>query len=156
MLQECACGEPLLDHVKKCPQCGAPNAGYRRSRWMVFWPAMDTKVGADEAIRLGYLAAFAVAVLTTVAVPFGIPGTSLASLVDAGVYAMLGLGIWRKWRPVAVLAFLLYSANLVFTIVQSHTIGVLAVFIFVGLLNGVRGTFAHARLSTLAGSEKAG
>jgi hypothetical protein len=53
MLQECTCGEPLLDHLRSCPQCGKRNPYHRQGRWRTFWPDVDTLAGADEAIRLG-------------------------------------------------------------------------------------------------------
>jgi len=145
VLQECACGEPLVDNSSRCSQCGAANPGFRPSRWRVFWPEVDTPAGSDEAIRLGYWAAFSVAVLGTVMTVLA-RGVSLAGLVDAAFFALCGLGIWWKWRIPALLAFLVYLANVVLSISQGGGVGVLAVFIFVGLLNGLRGTFQRARL----------
>ncbi len=150
MLQECACGEPLLDSVRTCPQCGKPNAAYRHSRWRVFWPDIDTVAGTDDAIQLGYWAAFGVAVLGSVMAVLGAGGANLAGLVDAALYALFGLGIWRKWRSAALLAFLLFVVNMVWSVSRGGGVGVLAIFIFVGLLHGLRGTFARARLSNTA------
>ena len=147
MLQECACGEPLIDDVRKCPRCGARNPAYRQSRWRIFWPDVDSLAGADEAITLGYSAAFFAAGLAAVMSLVPGLGAGLAGLVDATILALCGLGIWRKWRAAALVAFLLFAANIVFSIVQGGGIGVLAVFIFIGLVNGVRGTFARPKLA---------
>ena len=152
MLQECECGEPLVDNAPSCPQCHKPNPAYRPSRWRIFWPDTDTLVGAADAIQLGYWAAFAAAVVTTL----GALGANKASLVDAVLYAILGWGIWRKWRVAAVVAFLIFLANVAFELAQGAGVGVLTVFTFVGLLNAVRGTFAYTRLSGRVSERAAG
>jgi hypothetical protein len=155
VLLECSCGEPLLDNVAKCPKCGKPNLAYRPSRWRIFWPDVDTIPGADEAIRLGYWAAFLVAILGTIVTLLGASARGLAGLVDAALFAICGLGIWRKWRSAAVVAFLLLAANLVLSVPRGG-IGVLTIFIFVGLLNALRGTFARVGLLKHSEVEEAG
>jgi hypothetical protein len=47
-------------------------------------------------------------------------------------------------------------ANLVLVVSRKGGVGVLDVFIFVGFLNALRGTFAHARLARLPPPEGAG
>lgn len=146
-LQDCSCGEPLLDQFRKCPRCGARNPNHRQPRWRTFWPEIESAAGADLAITLGYWAAFLVAGATAVTSVIPMFGVGLAGLVDAAVFALCGLGIWRKWRVAAVCAFLLFAVNIVFSLSRGGGFGVLAVFVFVGLLNGLRGTFGHARFS---------
>ena len=143
LLQECVCGEPLVDHIRVCSRCGQPNPAYKPSRWRIFWPDLDDISGAEDAITLGYWAAFALAVLGVVVSLV----SNLAGLADAVVFALCGLGIWRRWRTAAVIAFLLFVANVLFSLVQGHGVGVLAIFAFIGLTNGVRGTFARSRLA---------
>jgi hypothetical protein len=155
VLLECSCGEPLLDNVAKCPKCGESNLAYRPSRWRIFWPDVDTIPGADEAIRLGYWAAFFIAILGTIVALLGASMGGLAGLVDAALFAICGLGIWRKWRAAALVAFLLFAANLVVSVPRGG-IGVLTIFIFVGLLNGLRGTFARVGLLKRSQAEVAG
>jgi len=145
MLRECSCGEPLLDNVATCPQCGKTNLAYRPSRWRIFWPDVDSLAGADEAILLGYWAAFFVAILGAIVGLLGVASGGLAVLADAALFAICGIGIQRKWRSAALVAFLLFLANLVVS-VPLGGVGVLTLFIFVGLLNGVRGTLARAAL----------
>jgi hypothetical protein len=147
VLQDCACGEPLLDHFRTCPRCGKTNPSYRRSRWRTFWPEIDSAAGADEAITLGYWAAFLAAGLNAIVSIIPAFGVGLAGIVDAVLYALCGVGIWRKWRIAAVVAFLVFAANLILSVWRGGGIGVLAVFIFVGLLNGLRGTFGRPKLS---------
>ena len=78
MLQECECGEPLVDNAPSWPLCHRPNPAYRPSRWRVFWPDTDTLAGAADAIQLGYWAAFAVAVITAAGALIGVLGTTAA------------------------------------------------------------------------------
>lgn len=147
LLQECACGEPLIDHLRRCPKCGKPNSGYRPSRWRTFWPEVDSLPGAGEATQLGYWAAFLAAALGAAMSLVPAFGVGLAGLYDATIFAVCGVGIWRNWRSAAIVAFLLCVANIVFSLSRGGGIGVLTVFIFIGLANGVRGTFGIRRFS---------
>ncbi len=147
LLQECGCGEPLLDDRRACPECGASNPRYRPSRWRTFWPDADSLAGSTDAIQLGYWAAFLAAGLGVVTSLIPAFGVGPSGLCDAALFALCGAGIWRKWRAAAVIGLLLSTANIVYSISRGGGVGILAVLIFVGLVNGVRGTFVHARLS---------
>jgi hypothetical protein len=81
---------------------------------------------------------------------------ALGGLADAAIYAAAGLGIQHKWRSAAVVGLLLFLANAALSVVRGGGVGVLAIFIFVGFVNAVRGTFAHARLMRLPLPESAG
>ena len=91
MLQECACGEPLPDHLRTCPRCGTRNPAHREPRWRTFWPDVDTIGGADNAITLGYWGAFFAAGLAAFMALFG---GNLLGLLGAVLYALCGVGIW--------------------------------------------------------------
>jgi hypothetical protein len=97
----------------------------------------------ERAIEPGYWAAFALAGLTTIVSVFGIIGASLRTLLAAGVFGLLGLGIWRKWRSAAVLGFVLFTATAIFQ--HRETFGA-AMFPAVFALGAIRGTFAYHRL----------
>lgn len=150
MLSECRCGEPLLDEQRACPRCGAPNPRHRPSRWRTFWPDVDSLAGSEGAIQMGYWAAFLAAALGAVTSLIPAFGVGPAGLCDATLFALCGVGIWRKWRVAAVAGWLLSAANIVFSAAQGRGVGILALVIFVGLLNGVRGTLVHARLPSRA------
>lgn len=152
MLQECACGEPLPDHLRTCPRCGTRNSAHREPRWRTFWPDVDTIGGADNAITLGYWGAFFAAGLVAFMALFG---GNLLGLLGAVLYALCGVGIWSKWRTAAVVATLLFLPNAVFSLVSGPVIGVLTIFILIGLVNGLRGTFMRAKLSRAAQPEAA-
>jgi hypothetical protein len=147
VLQECACGEPLPDHLRTCPRCGTRNLAHREPRWRTFWPDVDSLGGADNTITLGYWGAFLAAGLGALA---SLIGRNPLGLVDALLYALCGVGIWSKWRTAAVVAALLFLLNVVVSVARGTGIGVFTIFILIGLVNGLRGTFARAKLSRTA------
>jgi hypothetical protein len=142
LVQDCTCGEPVLDDARKCPRCDRPNPRYRHPRWRTFWPEIDTLAGADEAITLGYSGAFGAALLAAVSSFVPSLGGVHAGVIDAALFALCGVGIRQNWRSAAVLALLLLVAGFVL----SGGIGVLGFFILIGLINGVRGTFLRPRM----------
>jgi len=116
------------------------------SRWKFLWPDVGDMAGAEEGIKLGYWGAFLVAVLTTMTAVFQVMGANLWSLFDAGVLALIGLGIRRKWRSAAVVGLLLFTVNLLLSLTRGLGLSILAIFVFLGLVGAVRGTFAYHRL----------
>jgi hypothetical protein len=143
LVQDCTCGEPVLDDVQKCPKCGRVNPRFRHPRWRTFWPVIDSVEGADEAITLGYSGAFGAAILAVISSFVTWFGSAPAGLIDAAFYALCGVGIMRKWRSAAVLALLLLVASAVL----AGGIGVLGFFVLLGLVNGVRGTFLRRKMA---------
>jgi len=121
-----------------------------RSRWRVFWPDVRDVEGASEAIKLGSWACFIVAALTAVMAVFGLLG---ASVVDAVVFALLGVGLLRKWRTAAVVGFALFTRNIVISVGRGQAMGALAIILIFCFASAVRGTFAYWRLERL-GAEK--
>ena len=117
------------------------------SRWRFLWPDVSDISGAEDGMRLGYWGAYFVAGLTTVMATFRLLGLNLLNLADAIVFALIGLGIQKKWRSAAVVGLVLYSVNLVFTLSHGSGMSVLAIFIFLGFVAAVRGTFAYRRLA---------
>ena len=114
----------------------------RPSRWRIFWPNVEDREGAVLAIQLGYWALFLLAAVSAVV---GVIGRNYAGLVDAGFFALLGVGVRLRWRAAATLGLLAYAAVLLYNVSHGSGIGVLTVFILVGMANGVRGTFAYTR-----------
>ena len=119
------------------------------SRWKFFvWPDVSTPDGAQEAISFGYWCSFFVALLMPPGVTVGLAGVKPVWPVHAAVFAILGLGIWRKWRSAAVVALLLHMVDLIVRVVRGQRllVPVLGVFLLFGFLGAVRGTFAYRRL----------
>jgi hypothetical protein len=53
------------------------------------------------------------------------------------------------------MAFLLFAANVVFTLAGGQGIGVVDFFVFIGLLNGLRGTFGWPKFAEAGQPEAA-
>jgi len=114
----------------------------RPSRWRIFWPGVDDREGALLAIQLGYWAMFVLAAVNLVTC---VISRNYAGVVAAGFFTLLGVGVRLRWRVAAAVGLLIYTAALIYSVSHGSGIGVLTVFIFVGMLNGVRGTFAYAK-----------
>jgi hypothetical protein len=130
----------------------------RESRFRIFWPKVDSLYGAQEAITLAQWACFVKAAMAAVGALFlasptgdasqllfasfaawvGIDGT--ITLFGAALFALLGFRVGRRSRLGAILSLVLLAGTF-------SVVGALTPFIVVGLLNGVRGTFAHHKLS---------
>lgn len=57
LVQDCTCGEPVLDDMRKCPRCDRANPRYRHPRWRTFWPEIDTLIllGLINGVRGTFL-----------------------------------------------------------------------------------------------------
>jgi hypothetical protein len=121
-----------------------------RSRWQIFWPDVSDLVGAEEAIRLGYGACFVLAALQAIVATFG----PKAGLVDAVLFAVLGVWLRRKSRVAAVIALGLMCLNVLVSLQGAPVIGVITVILLACLASSVRGTFAYRQLRS-ATPEKA-
>lgn len=121
-----------------------------RSRWRTFWPKVNDVAGAEEAIRFATWMAFFVAGLALLGAGLTLLGGdvsgSLNRLVDVALYGLLGLGIRRKWRSVAVFGLVAQ----IFVALNLATQGMLFIPIhfvaLLGFVNGVRGAYALRRL----------
>jgi len=117
------------------------------TRWRIFWPEVDDVDGANEAIRLGYIACFVLAIASAIAAAFG----SIENVAGFLVFGVLGLLLRRKSRTASLIAAALMALNIIATLMSGVPIvGVVAMIIFACLLSGVRETFAYRRL--IAGS----
>jgi hypothetical protein len=120
----------------------------RPSRWRTFWPDVSDVGGAREAIRLATWLSYLGAILSIVGVVFGLAnGASFVTLLWSPLFfAVVGFLIARGWRSAAMVGAVLVGLEIIGSVVQGFLPGITAPFIFVGLVNGVRGTFALARL----------
>ena len=120
------------------------------SRWKFLWPDVSDIAGAEDGIKLGYWGAFAVSGLTAALTLVGALGlrfgVGLGSLIDAAVFALIGLGLLRRWRSAAVVGMILFSLNIMMTVAKGRLPGIVAIFVFFGFISAVRGTFAYQRL----------
>jgi hypothetical protein len=123
-----------------------------------YWPDVSDLDGAKDATKYGMWCAIIVAAVTAglsvlTIMGMGIRGISAHALVDAFVFAGVAYGLSRYSRFAAVAGFVLYLAEKIYAYVVTGSIlgvGVLAVVVLFGLLNGVRGAFAYQELLAAA------
>lgn len=123
------------------------------SRWRTFWPDVADLSGAREAIQLGWWFAFLSAGLgglgAIVSLFSGADTWSI--LAGATILALIGLGIRRRWRSAAVVGAVILGIGIAVRLASWAPPGVVDTLTFIAMLNGVRGTFAYARLTESAG-----
>jgi hypothetical protein len=121
----------------------------RPSRWRVFWPDVRDLTGAREAIRLAVWFAYLAAGLGLVATLFTFLSGAGAgeNFLNVLFFAVVGWGVQREWRTAAVVGAAVLVFGLIAMLSQGQFPGVITPFVLVGMVNGVRGTFAVKRLS---------
>lgn len=120
-----------------------------------FWPTIYDRETARSTARQAAVAAFFCAAATGLmafvayaGLPLA-PGTAGKALIDAAIFAALGLGIAKMSRMAAVIALALYVLERIYGCIRVGLPGVLATVVMLVLIlcfiNGVRGTAAHER-----------
>jgi len=123
-----------------------------------YWPDVSDLDGAKDATKYGMWCAIIVAAITAglsvlTIMGMGIRGISAYALIDAFAFAGIAYGLSRYSRFAAVAGFVLYLAEKIYAYVVTGSIlgvGVLAVVVLFGLLNGIRGAFAYQKLLVAA------
>lgn len=117
-----------------------------------YWPDLSSTTEAEKAVKTAAYVAFFVAAITTIgslltlfSVAQILPGWSI---VDALVFAVLGVLILRGSRVAAVVGLSLYIVELVASIAATGNPAGLVIGIFFGVafLNGVRGANSLKRI----------
>ena len=133
-------GPPLIEGGIR----GVPSAIGR-----FLWPSVANSDQAKRACREGFFAAMIVASLTTLLAVSGALGFNRWALIDAGLFAVIALGIHKLSRTAALIGigfFLIEQANN-FTksapaLGSIFTAGIL----FLMFVNGTRGSIAYHRI----------
>jgi hypothetical protein len=73
---------------------------------------------------------------------WGIP-----AIMDAAALCLAGVAIRTRWRPFAVVGLAVITMNVLSNLLRGRVPGVLVIFLFVGFVSAVRGTFAYHRLT---------
>jgi hypothetical protein len=103
--------------------------------------------GAEEGIRLCCWFAFVAAGLAAVVGTVTFLGVAILMSSARSSWQVVGVGVRRRWRSVAVAGVIFMASGLVVLLGRGAPPGVLDMFVLVGFINGVRGTFAYKRLS---------
>ena len=140
-------------HAKKAVDRVATDAGAAAgSRWRrAYWPTISDQETARSAALQGFVVALLVAVITAVLSVLGAFGVKLfgfgpSSLVDAAVFALVAVGIYRMSRVAALAGLSLYVVERVYAwATLGRKNAVVAVIFALAFVNSVRGTFAYRR-----------
>jgi len=116
-----------------------------------FWPKITDVESAKAASRAGVAGAGIVVVVTLAFVVWGllrgspVANIGIAALIDAGLFLLIGFGIYRMSRVAAVAGLILYLVELWFTLKTGGTSAnvVLPIIIILAFLGGIRGTFGY-------------
>jgi hypothetical protein len=137
------------------PMPAAPAAAAKKRRQNGIWPIITDAASAKYAAKQGMGAAFFCAGLTVLFVLLARQGMSLVqginerALVDAAVFAALGILILRMSRVAAVAALALYIVERIVMWIKISSVGVasipMMIVIVLCFVSSIRGTFAYQR-----------
>lgn len=138
-----------------CPICGFNFAAPKKSAVNALWPVILDEKGARQAAKQGMWAAFFCAGATTLIVLLQhggmqfMAGVNDLALLDAGAFALLGMGIRNMSRGAAAGALGLYLIERVVIAGHAGAAGVpipMILAITLAFVTGVRGTFTFHKL----------
>jgi len=119
------------------------------NRW---WPEIHDTATARRVARQAFWAAIIVVVITILLAGLAAAGKSVGgvtpiALVDAAMFALIAVGIWRMSRVAAFAGLLLFGIEKLL-MAQSMNVGniVTAAVLLFAFANGVRATLAFHRL----------
>jgi hypothetical protein len=115
-----------------------------KSRFKEFFaPDLSSAPAAKSACDSAAIICFVIAGVTTVWAIF----TSPLGLIDAALFALIGIGLRRASRFAAVAGLSLYIAEQIAMIAEaSRPPGILAILFVALLINGVRAAFVYQRI----------
>jgi len=108
----------------------------------LFRPDLSNDVSALTVCHSASWACFIVAIVTAALAIF----VNHAAFLDAGLFALIGLGLRKALRTAAVGGFVLYILEQIANIVAGQIPSVVAILISVILFNGIRAAYAYQRL----------
>ncbi len=127
-------------------------------------PPISDAASARSAARQGVVAAVICAIVTAVFAALAAAGSGFAknlgldawAFLDAAIFVAIAVGIWRMSRFAAMCGLLFYLLERVFAWVSQPTSApkglIVAVFLTLAFVNGVRGTFRFHRISSVQAS----
>lgn len=126
-------------------------------KWL--WPSVTTPEGAEWATKQAFWAAVLFALITAAFSLFGAAGVQVAqglnfdltALIDAVLFGLIAVGLWRRSRVAAWVGLLLYLFERAFMWSQIGVRNpVIAAIFILAFLGGVRGTSALHRMKHAA------
>lgn len=114
------------------------------SRWRVFWPDVGDRAGASDAVRISTLL-LGIAAVSAV-FDIWIWPSATGAWQRAAALAVTAFGVWQGWRAAPLAGVAIYTAIAVRHFEAHQLAAVPNIAAVLGFANGVRGTFARARL----------
>jgi hypothetical protein len=121
-----------------------------------WWPNVESAENAAWAVKQAYWATVVCACVTGIAALRAVRGVAFikslgingGSLLDAGVFAMIAIGLRRQSRAAAWSALLLYLVERLFSTVSSGKINtpIVSIVFVLAFIGGIRGANALHRL----------
>jgi hypothetical protein len=126
------------------------------SLFRLLWPEIDDADTAKAASRLGVFGALLYSVASAAMVTYHLLhiqtpvswATAIAYL-DAAIFAVLALGIFRLWRSAAIVAVVLLAAEQLLGAIRVHATGILSIVLVLFMISGARGTVLFHKFSRL-------
>jgi hypothetical protein len=112
----------------------------------LLWPDVSDLVAVETAARNGMYVSFFIAGVTVL---FAVIGwTPRIAIIDAVLFAAIGIGIRKMSRIAAIAGLILYASEQLFSIAQGRIgANIILVVIFTGaFLSAVRAAWAYPRL----------
>lgn len=122
-----------------------------------WWPEVETREGAEGAIKQAFWAAVIVAAMTALFAMLGALGVGFArglgidawAFLDAALFAGIAFGLRKQSRVAAWAGLLLFGVEKIYLWSRNGVHGLwLAVIIFLLFIGGVRGTSALSRMES--------
>jgi len=126
------------------------------SLFRLLWPEIDDADSALAASRLGVLAAGLYSAGSAALVTYRllhihatVSWASASAYLDAAIFAVLALGIFRLWRSAAIAALALSVLEELVSALQVHATGILSIVLVLFMISAVRGTVLFRKFSRL-------
>ncbi len=118
-----------------------------------WWPSIHDGQTARKVARQAFWAAIIVVVITAVFAALAMAGSPLGGItagafVDAAIFGLVAVGIWRMSRIAAVAGLAIFALEkvLMFQSLQRPGNLLVAIALLFAFANGVRATFAYHKL----------
>jgi uncharacterized membrane protein YfhO len=119
------------------------------------WPNTLDLESARKACKSAAVGAFIVAGLTAIVAAISLGGSTIIAgingwaFLDAGIFALLGLFVWRCSRVAAVITLAMFILERVMMMAQNGIAGFpVALILLYYFIVGVRGAFAYHRMQS--------
>ena len=123
------------------------NSYWRRVCWPNIYDQDSAAKAAKTAASMAFLVSGTTAFLWILS-RLGVFNVSGTVLIDAIVFAVIGIGLRHMWRSASVIGLLLHLIKVVNSVVHAPGLVVVSVLTTLVFANGIRGAVAYRRFTT--------